>query len=150
MFKNTPVNSTMQELDSYIEDDAERLDSHSRISRTSRRNIAKKNPEFDDKGYDDYWNEYEDNSDYNDTNYDDPSSLDSYREIVTISRINKKNDRLVKAFNDKYPTSIKIPTSRILTSSSSSSSLNEEEDLEGRFESRKTSLTNNTLLKFKK
>ena len=84
---------------------------------------SKKQENFDSRITNDFF-ENENETDYDqleECDYDNEPT--DTREITSITKINQSHKKLLKSFRDKYPTSIRIPTDRILSSSSSFSSL---------------------------
>ena len=147
MLTSIPVNSTMQDLEDVDESDSFMLeDDHfmttfnqqqqqnrrtttsytSRNTRSSKTSslpqTSRKQENFDSRVATDYFeNDEIDDADDVEEDYDNEPT--DTREITSITRINQSHKRLLKSFREKYPTSIRMPTDRALSSASSFNSL---------------------------
>jgi len=161
---NIPVNSTLQDLeendDSFAFNDEEMLArggksgttcasstsvSTSRRSRNSRKLSSSNKQEnfFSDnqkKDKDNNTRQIEDNCCYY---YDNDIEDTDLKEITSITRINQSNKVILKSFQEKYPTSIRIPSERALSSSSSFNSLTDQFENNEEYESQFYNNNNN-------
>ena len=136
---NIPVNSTLQDIEDQEENDSfnfeeekfSRRGASSVVSRNSRNSINRrltsctKQENFDSRPNEYYENDNEigeiDNNEIDDCYYDN-------EEITSITRINQSNKMVLKSFRDKFPTTVRIPTEPILSSSSSFNSLTDNQE----------------------
>ena len=126
-----PVNSTLQDLEENDDNDSfdfneNELVAHkiSKISSTKSRpsqNSRKlsSNSKQENFVYENQQNEFDNDNFY----YDNDIDATDLKEITSITRINQSNKVILKSFQEKYPTSIRIPSERCLSSSSSFNSL---------------------------
>lgn len=126
-----PVNSTLQDLEENDDNDSfdfneNELVAHkiSKISSTKSRpsqNSRKlsSNSKQENFVYENQQNEFDNDNFY----YDNDIDATDLKEITSITRINQSNKVILKSFQEKYPTSIRILSERCLSSSSSFNSL---------------------------
>jgi hypothetical protein len=130
-----PVNSTLQDLEENDDNDSfdfieNELVAHkgakpssitSRRSQNSRKLSA--NSKQENFVYENQQNEFDNDHIEDNFYYDNDIDATDLKEITSITRINQSNKVILKSFQEKYPTSIRIPSERCLSSSSSFNSL---------------------------
>ena len=133
-----PVNSTLQDLEENDDNDSfdfneEELVARkgatsssiaSRRSRNSRK--LSSNSKQENFIYENQLNEMENVHVENNFYYDNDIEATDLKEITSITRINQSNKVILNSFREKYPTSIRLPSERALSSSSSFNSLTDQ------------------------